>query len=80
MKNIVISLSVITALFAFSGCAPKKSCNTAKKVKKVEKPAPKVKEVAPVVVKPAPAPVIVEEKEVEVIEAPVYDSKESSVR
>jgi len=77
MKNIVVFSIVVAGLIGLSGCAPKKSCNTAPKkvVKPVAKKAP-VKKVVPAV----KVETVVEEKAPEVIEAPVVDSKTSAVR
>ncbi len=76
MRKSMILLTAVAALIAFGGCAPKKSCNTAKKVA----PTPK-KEAAKVLpaVKAAPAPVV-EAPEPQVIPAPAVDSKESAAQ
>jgi len=84
MKNIITISIVVAGMIALSGCAPKKSCNSATK-KNVVKPV--AKKVAPVKVVPAikaKSDCVVQEAprelEPEVLEAPSVDSKSSSVR
>ena len=79
MKKVILSTVAIAALLALGGCAEKKSCNT-KKVTPIVKKAP-VK-AAPVVMAPvvqAPA-ILVEEAAPAIIEEPMIDPKEASVR
>jgi len=74
--KIFLSITLVTSALVISGCATKKSCNTAK-AKIVKKAPPKVKEMAPVVIHKIESEV---ERVEPVIQAPIVDSKESTVR
>jgi hypothetical protein len=80
MKKVILSTVAIAALLALGGCAEKKSCNT-KKVTPVVKKAPAAPKPAPVVKAPVvQAPAILVEEAPAIIEEPMIDPKEASVR
>ncbi len=84
MTKISMTVAALVALAILGGCAEKRSCNNApcaapkkvvEKAAPVPAPAPVVVEPAPApIVEPAPAPVIVEEAE------PIIDEKTRAVR
>ena len=78
--KIFLSIALVTSALVISGCATKKSCNTAKakKIEKVKKT--KVKEMPPVVIQKVQKVESEVEMPAEVIEEPSVDEKESTVK